>query len=218
MLRWLGVVLVLVGSVSVLARPAAAQEAGAGESPVEPPSLAGFAYAVTQEYAAEEIVRGETFDLARYDGLFRVSVTVSRFEDAERARAAYEAMQADLLPAIETSSASSGLRIENLRAQDVAGMGDAAHGVSFAAISGDFALDSRYLLVVEGDLFIELVALAIGEAHLPRVDAIAAAVLAREPGRGGVEGLAALFPAADDPVLAGLVPTTSSRETPVAGG
>lgn len=217
MVRRLAVTLVVLMTAFALVSPARAQDAGSDEGLVEPASLDGFAYAITQEYAAAELLRGGAFDMASHDGLIRLSVTVSRFEDARRAGAAWDAMKTGIVPAIERSPASSGLEIENVRAGDVDGLGDRAYAVSFTAGTQDLTFDSKHLLVVQRDLVFAFVVLAIGEEHLARVDAIAGAMLARQPDREGVEGLAALLPPAGDPVLKGLVPTTSSRETPVPG-
>lgn len=184
---------------------------------VEASTLEGFRYQVEQHYAAPAFLAESPPDVSAYEGPIRLVVTVSRFDKVANARAAYDAVTADW--ALTLADNGEGMRMLDIHSENIDDLGATAHAVTSTVVFDDGpTMHVRYLVVQSADLLFETVALAAGEEHLAVMEGIIAVMLEREvqaePAAGdGPEGLVALLPENDDPMLDGLVKWIRSEQS-----
>lgn len=98
-----------------------------------------------QHYTASDLLAETPPNLATYQGPIRLVVTISRFDNADNAQAAYDTATADLASTLARNGNAKDMRM-------------------LAAIFDDGpAMYKRYLFVQSGDLLFEILGLAIGE-------------------------------------------------------
>jgi hypothetical protein len=204
-----------VSSYSVSAQtPPAAAESGTIPSPAE---FEGIKAAISRTWGLDiEAMIAATPDLNPLDFLEDVTTLtamVLQFDNAEHARAAHDAFDANLGTQLTAMGQGGTPTVEEGELPD---LGDVATTATLKTVSGDFTTWYRFVVVQEAEFTYVLSALAGTEENATRADDLAnyvvnegeidgsEAIFVAEGGSSG--GLWGLLPETGDEVLGNLVP------------
>ncbi|HVL22646.1 MAG TPA: hypothetical protein VM450_01090 [Thermomicrobiales bacterium] len=206
--------LVLVTLLAGWQSPALAQEAspaGGGEVTI----LAGMREAIGRQYAVDVDAPSAspavgTPESAAVPDIFFVTARIVAFDTDDHAATAYEQSIAGAMSEVE----ALGVTEAQVTADDIPGLGDQAHAVTMHSTRDGVDGYLRLLFVRDQGMLYIISVIASTEQGAGLAGKIATAMLAREASDEkatfnadgtSTGGLWAIFPAADDPALRGLI-------------